>query len=34
MALNSQEDLTPPKYAWDVSLPVPPVALPGVTKFV
>ncbi len=34
MALNSKEDLTPPKYAWDVPLPVPPVALPGVTKFV
>jgi predicted dehydrogenase len=34
MALNSKEDLTPPKYAWDVPLPVPPVALPGRTKFV
>jgi predicted dehydrogenase len=34
MALNSKEDLTPPRYDWDVSLPVPPVAVPGVTKFV
>jgi predicted dehydrogenase len=33
MALNSKEDLTPPKYDWDVPLPVPPVARPGVTKF-
>jgi predicted dehydrogenase len=33
MALNSKEDLTPPRYDWDVSLPVPPVAVPGVTKF-
>jgi len=33
-ALNSKEDLSPPKYDWDVKLPVPPVALPGVTKFV
>jgi predicted dehydrogenase len=32
-ALNSHEDLTPPRYAWDVSLPVPPVAKPGVTRF-
>jgi hypothetical protein len=34
MALNSQEDLTPPKYDWEVPLPVPPVARPGVTEFV
>jgi predicted dehydrogenase len=34
MALNSKEDLTPPRYDWDVELPVPPVAIPGVTKFV
>jgi predicted dehydrogenase len=34
MALNSKEDLTPPRYDWDVPLPVPPVAMPGVTKFV
>lgn len=33
MALNSQEDLSPPRYDWDVPLPVPPVAIPGVTKF-
>jgi predicted dehydrogenase len=32
-ALNSKEDLTPPKYEFG-SLPVPPVARPGVTKFV
>ena len=31
-ALNSQEDLTPPKYEFG-PLPVPPVAVPGVTKF-
>jgi predicted dehydrogenase len=34
MALNSTEDLSPPRYAWDVPLPVPPVAMPGQTKFV
>jgi predicted dehydrogenase len=34
MALNSQEDLSPPKYDWDVELPVPPIAVPGQTKFV
>jgi predicted dehydrogenase len=34
MAWNSKEDLTPPRYDWDVPLPVPPVAMPGVTKFV
>jgi predicted dehydrogenase len=34
MALNSQEDLTPPRYAWDVPLSVPPVAMPGRTRFV
>jgi predicted dehydrogenase len=33
MALNSKEDLTPPAYEFG-SLPVPPVAQPGVTKFV
>jgi predicted dehydrogenase len=31
-ALNSTEDLTPPKYEWG-SLPTPPVAVPGVTRF-
>jgi predicted dehydrogenase len=34
MAMNSQEDLSPPRYDWDVELTVPPVATPGVTKFV
>ena len=34
MALNSKEDLTPPRYDWNVKLPDPPIALPGVTKFV
>ncbi len=32
-AMASKEDLSPPKYAWDVALPEPPVAMPGVTKF-
>jgi predicted dehydrogenase len=31
-AMNSQEDLTPPAYAWG-PLPKPAVALPGVTRF-
>lgn len=31
-ALNSKEDLSPPRYDWDVKLPDPPVAEPGVTK--
>jgi len=31
-ALNSKEDLTPPRIAWDVSLPVPPVPMPGQTE--
>jgi myo-inositol 2-dehydrogenase/D-chiro-inositol 1-dehydrogenase len=30
-ALNSHEDLSPPRYDWDISLPVPAVARPGVT---
>jgi predicted dehydrogenase len=34
MAMNSQEDLTPPAYDWNLPLPVPPVAMPGVTQFV
>jgi predicted dehydrogenase len=34
MALNSKEDLTPPAYDWDAPLPVAPVAMPGITKFV
>jgi len=33
MALKSREDLTPPRYAWDIPLTVPTVAMPGVTKF-
>jgi predicted dehydrogenase len=33
MAMDSQEDLTPPAYDWDVELAVPPVAMPGVTKY-
>ncbi len=33
-ALNSQEVLAPPEpLAWDMKLPVPPVAMPGRTKF-
>jgi hypothetical protein len=32
-ALNSREDLSPPKYDWKVRLPDPPIATPGVTKF-
>jgi predicted dehydrogenase len=32
-ALNSKEDLSPPKYEWG-PLPEPPVAVPGVTPFV
>ena len=34
MALNSKQDLSPPRYDWDVALPDPSVAVPGVTKFV
>jgi hypothetical protein len=34
MAMKSKEDLTPPKYDWNVKLPDPPIATPGVTKFV
>jgi predicted dehydrogenase len=33
-ALNSTENLSPPKYDWDVPLPDPPVAMPGFTPFV
>jgi predicted dehydrogenase len=32
-ALNSTEDLSPPRYEWG-PLPEPPVAMPGVTRFV
>lgn len=34
MAMNSKEDLSPPAYDWNVKLPDPPIAIPGVTKFV
>jgi predicted dehydrogenase len=34
MALHSKEDLMPPKLSWDMKLDVPPVAIPGTTKFV
>jgi myo-inositol 2-dehydrogenase/D-chiro-inositol 1-dehydrogenase len=33
-ALNSQEDLLPPKLDWTVSLKEPEIAMPGLTKFV
>jgi predicted dehydrogenase len=33
MAINSKEDLTPARYDWDLTLPVPRPARPGVTKF-
>jgi predicted dehydrogenase len=33
MALNSKESLAPPAYDWNVKLPEPPVAQPGVTRF-
>ena len=32
-ALASKEDLTPPKYEWG-AMPMAPVAMPGMTKFV
>ncbi len=32
-AMNSKEDLSPPQYQWG-PLPTPPVAMPGITKFV
>lgn len=34
MALNSSEDLSPPRYDWDAPLPFAPAALPGRTRFV
>jgi predicted dehydrogenase len=34
MALSSKEDLTPPRYDWDMPLAEAPVAIPGLTKFV
>ena len=33
MAMKSKQDLTPPKYDWNVALPDPSVAVPGITKF-
>ncbi len=33
-AMESKEVLGPTQYAWDMSLPEPPVAMPGKTKFV
>ncbi len=33
-ALNSKEEIVPPNLAWDMSLPVPPVAMPGKTELV
>jgi myo-inositol 2-dehydrogenase/D-chiro-inositol 1-dehydrogenase len=34
MAMNSKEQLVPDKFDWDMKLPVAPVAMPGMTKFV
>jgi hypothetical protein len=33
-ALASREDLSPPRYAWDQVVADPPVATPGLTRFV
>lgn len=33
MAMNSKQDLSPPKYDWNIALPDPLPAVPGVTKF-
>jgi len=33
MAMNSKEDLSPPACDWNVKLPEPLVARPGVTRF-
>lgn len=33
MAMNSKEDLTPPTYDLKAKMDIPPVAIPGVTKF-
>lgn len=33
-AMNSKEDLSPPRYDWDVKLHVPAIAVAGVTNFV
>jgi predicted dehydrogenase len=34
MVMKSHEELMPPKLDWDMKLDVPPVAIPGTTKFV
>ncbi len=34
MALNSKRSLMPEKLSWDMKLDVPPIAVPGVTKFI
>ncbi len=31
--LNSRQDLSPPSYDWNAAVPLPPVAMPGVTTF-
>jgi hypothetical protein len=33
MALESKEDLSPPKYEWDAKLAQPAVAVAGVTRY-
>jgi predicted dehydrogenase len=33
MAMNSKEDLSPPRYDWEVKLPEPVIAIPGVTRY-
>jgi hypothetical protein len=33
-AFASKEDLSPPRYDWEVKLPDPPIAVPGITRFV
>jgi predicted dehydrogenase len=32
-AMNSKQDLSPAKYDWDLAIEMPPVAIPGSTKF-
>jgi predicted dehydrogenase len=34
MAMNSKENLSPPKYDWNIELPVREVAMPGSTRFI
>ena len=34
MALNSKEDLSPSRYAWDAQPPAAQIAVPGQTRFV